>query len=111
VSWYRTPDGLWLRWGRSTPESRPPFFAQYESWLARAKAVLARFVLLIEFCHRCGRRVDFIWWTNDALWRALRGDDPGPWCARCFDREARRRGALAYWAVTLGPERADRGAA
>jgi hypothetical protein len=66
--------------------------------VAICKLGLAGVFDLIEFCHRCGRRVHEVWHGSDALWNAITGmGEGGVRCVRCFDRECRDRGVLLMW--------------
>src|ERR1700726_2726660 len=47
---------------------------------------------LIEYCEYCGRRQPLVWWTEDAIWQAVKRGEPGSPCPECFDREAAKVG-------------------
>jgi hypothetical protein len=71
--------------------------------LARVKRVLSRFMVLIEFCHRCGRRQPLVWRTDDDLWAAVMGGPGGVLCPECFNKAMWKRGFLLYWRASIGP--------
>ena len=37
------------------------------SLLARLKAVIARFRIVLEFCRDCGRQVEVVWAADDVI--------------------------------------------
>lgn len=63
------------------------------------KTLLARFVLVAEFCHRCGNDVAQVWTAPAELWAevARRVDGGGVPCIRCFDRIAWAQGRFLRW--------------
>lgn len=67
------------------------------SWLARLKAWAARHMLVLEFCHDCGRHVVQIWTAADPLWARFTEPRQYPLCIGCFDRRAQREGVLLRW--------------
>lgn len=69
--------------------------------LAKFKEWLARRMLLVEFCHRCGRRVRNVWHVSDELWAKVHGPGQSPWCLSCFDREADDKGMILYWTAQM----------
>jgi hypothetical protein len=50
----------------------------------------------VEWCHRCGRTVELVWYADDVLWNEVSGND-GVLCARCFDRRCAARGVILTW--------------
>lgn len=66
--------------------------------VAICKLGLAGVFGLIEFCHRCGRRVNVFWRASPGLWNHVTGmGDGGVRCVRCFDHECRARGLSLMW--------------
>jgi hypothetical protein len=57
------------------------------------KTWLARVMLVIEFCHDCGREQLLVWTAADDLWAAVFGqtDGGGVLCPSCFDRREEAR--------------------
>ena len=72
--------------------------------LAKVKTLIcrSRLIILIEFCHHCGRRQPLVWWCDDyKLWQEVTGcQQNGIYCPRCFDRMAARKGILLKWYAT-----------
>ena len=66
---------------------------------ARFKTWLARRMLIIEFCHDCGRKQPLIWSADDDLWAAV-SDGIGVLCPACFDKRAVRKQILIRWLAT-----------
>lgn len=73
------------------------------NFFARVKSLAAKVMLVIEFCHDCGRRVDQVWTADDALWARLLGDDPGPRCIGCFNKRAFAAGLFVRWVPRVEP--------
>ena len=53
------------------------------------KRILSRLTVIPQYCHRCGRREDIVWYVRDKIWDRL----PYPWgkkvgygvlCLECF---------------------------
>lgn len=66
--------------------------------LTICKLHLAGLFDLIEFCHRCGRRVRNVWWAHPELWNEVTGmGEGGVRCASCFDIECGERGVRVVW--------------
>ena len=62
------------------------------------KLALSRFVIVTEFCHRCGKRVRECWWSPQPLWNEVTGmGEAGCRCPRCFERDAEAKGILLRW--------------
>lgn len=59
--------------------------------VVRLKQLAAHFMLVIEFCHRCGVRMPLVWRAPDPLWAEV-GSEWGVLCPKCFDELARRKG-------------------
>lgn len=68
-------------------------------FLAKLKSLLCRYMVMIEFCRRCGARQPLVWWCqSDALWREVTGQrSNGIYCPKCFDRLALRKGITLRW--------------
>ena len=64
--------------------------------LVTAKTLLARFVLLAEFCHRCGKRQRLVWHAPDDVFARHRGGY-NVLCPDCFSRHAERHGLSLVW--------------
>ena len=64
--------------------------------LVAAKSLLARFFLLIEFCHRCGKKQPIVWHASDAIWERYR-DGYNVLCPDCFHHLAERGGVRLQW--------------
>ena len=59
---------------------------------------------LIEYCEGCGVRQPLVWWSNNALWADVTGEETpagdnasGILCPECFDRRAATRGIALRW--------------
>ena len=63
----------------------------------RFKLFLCRFILLCEFCGKCGKHQPLVWTADDDLWNELNGGPNGVLCPECFDKEADRRGIFLRW--------------
>jgi hypothetical protein len=63
------------------------------------------FIMVVEYCRRCGTEVSQIWWSPGWLWEDITGelDGAGIRCIRCFDVEAQRRGIHLQWVPRLCP--------
>ena len=72
--------------------------------IARLKSFVARFLLIREFCHDCGRKVEVVWTADDLLWEGLCGESQASLCIRCFDRRAWRAGMLLRWRPVIEEE-------
>lgn len=66
---------------------------------ARLKCALARFRIIDEFCHDCGRRQEVVWTAPDGLWAEVVGreDGGGVLCPGCFDIRAAAKGIVLRW--------------
>lgn len=68
--------------------------------LAKIKSFLCRFVILIEFCHRCGIRQPLVWWCDsNELWEEVTGKKNSIYCPKCFDILAEQKGITLQWHV------------
>lgn len=71
--------------------------------LAKIKSLLCRFMLVGEFCHRCGIQQPLVWWCEGvdhcSLWAEVAGPH-GILCPKCFDRLARKRGIAIRFLAT-----------
>lgn len=67
-----------------------------------AKRMLARFTLVIEFCHDCGVRQPLVWRAADDLWLEVMGDPGGVVCPVCFTRRADALGISLDWRPAVG---------
>ena len=67
--------------------------------LAWLKTLLAKVVLVDEFCHRCGVEQPLVWWCEDQrLWTEITGcHENGILCPDCFNKLAKNRGLLIKW--------------
>lgn len=67
--------------------------------IAICRLHLAGVVGLIEFCYRCGRRVNQVWYVDDELWREVSGPPKcrNVRCVSCFDKMAREKGLFIRW--------------
>ena len=63
------------------------------------KAILCRIMLVVEYCHDCGRTQPVVWHATDDLWAQVSGhpDGSGVLCPDCFDRRAQAMGMLLLW--------------
>ena len=54
---------------------------------------------LIEYCHRCGRRVNQVWMATDKMWSDIVGISGGRGvrCIDCFDLEAAAKDVALHW--------------
>ena len=68
------------------------------NWRARIKTVLARHFLLIEFCHRCGRKQPLVWHAPNEIWERFCGAY-SILCPECITHNADKGGTLLYWTV------------
>lgn len=72
---------------------------------------LAAVLGLIEFCYRCGRRVNQVWHVDDALWDVVSGpagqQKRNIRCISCFDKMATEKGLMLRWAAQPEPRRKD----
>ena len=57
----------------------------------------ARFLLVHEFCHDCGRKVRTVWTADNVVWSGVMGEDTAPRCSSCFTRRAERHGLFIRW--------------
>lgn len=58
------------------------------------KSIICKFMTIIEFCHRCGRRMPVVWWCgSNELWSEITGETEGGgcYCPTCFDFMARKK--------------------
>ena len=67
--------------------------------LAWLKTLLAKAMLVDEFCHRCGVEQPLVWWCdNPHMWTEITGGhDNCILCPKCFDDMAKERGLLLKW--------------
>lgn len=71
-----------------------------------AKRLLARHMLMIEFCRDCGR-TDEAWTIEDWFWILVVGQKDGTTlCLSCFDKRAARKGLHPIYRITV--ENVDR---
>ena len=66
---------------------------------ALLKWLLSRFMLIDNYCRKCGRKTE-VFTVEDQLWIRATGDSP-PLCFRHFNREAKRRGLSQGWGVRI----------
>lgn len=70
------------------------------NWLAKIKTRLCRYMVLIEFCHRCGRKQELTWWcASNEMYEEIAGRAT-ILCPKCFDIEASKRGLPIQWTAT-----------
>jgi hypothetical protein len=61
------------------------------------KWVVSRFLVINNFCHRCGRKAE-AFTVEDSLWLKVTGGSD-PLCFSCFDKAAKKAGAFPVWKV------------
>jgi hypothetical protein len=63
------------------------------------------FIVVVEYCDRCGIQIDQIWQAPAWMWEDVTGqlDGGGIRCVRCFTVEARRKGIHLQWVARLCP--------
>lgn len=69
--------------------------------LARIKRMLAKVVMVIEFCHECGIQQPIVWTADDVLWAEIMGGPAGVLCPSCFSRKCEQRGMFLRWRPTV----------
>ena len=84
--------------------------------LAIVKHYLAKFTLIVEFCHLCGRRQPLVWWCeSDELYLRLikpvarwpfRRLESGIVCPQCFDKLAVKAGIVLMFTATIAKNQA-----
>lgn len=67
--------------------------------LAWLKTLLAKVMLVDEFCHRCGVTQPLVWWCESPqMWTEITGcHENGILCPKCFDDMAKDRKLLLKW--------------
>ena len=61
------------------------------------KKLACKHMLLIEFCHTCGRKQPLVWASSDDLWEELTSGPNGILCPECFDKLATSKKVFIYW--------------
>lgn len=78
-------------------------------FLARIKRLLSRFLLIVEFCHDCGRETE-AWTVEDWFWLKVVGRRDGTnLCVRCFDQRSRRLGFFPIFRLRVENVAAEKG--
>jgi hypothetical protein len=64
--------------------------------------VLVLFGHETEICNFCGSKVEYIWWSDDYLWKILTGykNGEGISCMKCFEKLAQKHKLLIRWVAT-----------
>jgi hypothetical protein len=64
------------------------------------KWIACHFMMLDEYCHRCGDQVRVVWWADQQLWDEVMGTgEAGVRCVECFIRECLEHGIATQWEV------------
>lgn len=63
------------------------------------KRFLSKYLLLIEFCKKCGVKQPLVWSASDELWNRVSGDY-NVLCPNCFNTIATQKGIHVQWQVT-----------